>query len=170
MLANPKVTAFHGVRLTFETVLPFDEVLSRFHAQVGVAAAAEIVRLARETSDENTFANLVEARFVGKSGFTLFSEIDHGGWIQRFGIQRRVLRLIFGNPLIAITMLCEDLSAALFVPVELLLMDESNGGASLAYVQPSSLIVINQNDRRLCAAARALDKKVFALIAAILED
>jgi hypothetical protein len=126
VLASPKVTTFHGVRLTFETALPFDEVLSRFRAQVGVAAAAEIARLAREAPNERAFADLVEARFVGKSGFMLFSEIDHGGWIERFGIQRRVLRLIFGNPLIAITMLCEDVSAALFVPVEMLLMDESD--------------------------------------------
>jgi hypothetical protein len=53
------------------------------------------VRLNRANSRE------IEKQFVGKSGFMLFSEIDHGGWIARFGIHRRVLRLIFGNPLIA---------------------------------------------------------------------
>ena len=35
----------------------------------------------------------------------LFGLFNHGGWITKAGIDRKVLRVILGNPLIAITML-----------------------------------------------------------------
>jgi uncharacterized protein (DUF302 family) len=162
--------AFGGVRVTLSTKRPFDEVLARFRAQVGNASVPEIVRLAAESPDEHTYAEEIEARYVGKSGFMLFAEINHGGWIARFGIHRRVLRLIFGNPLIAITMIREDISAGLFVPVELLLVDAPDGGTTLTYVQPSSLIAIDDNNSALRTAAEALDAKVSALMAAIFEN
>ena len=158
------------MRLTWRTDLSFDEVLSRFRAQVGNGTIPEIVRLAAAAPDERAYAREIEARYVGKSGFMLFSEIDHGGWIARFGIHRRVLRIIFGNPLIAITMIREDISAALFVPVELLLAERLDGGATLTYVQPSSLIVIDPEKYALRKAAEALDSKIFALMNAIVNN
>jgi hypothetical protein len=96
----------------------------------------------------------------------VFSEIDHGGWISKFGIKRRSLRWILGNPLIAITMIRHDITAGLFAPVELLLSEANDGsGCILTYVKPSSLIVIREN-AELKVAARALDKKFEALIVA----
>jgi hypothetical protein len=94
----------------------------------------------------------------------LFFEMNHGGWIERFGIKRKLVRWIFGNPLIAITMLRHDLSAGLFVPVELLLMEQADGrGSVIVYVRPSSLISVGE-DAGLRAAAEALDLKVEALV------
>jgi uncharacterized protein (DUF302 family) len=169
-LALTEIKSFGGIRLTLRTKLPFDEVLARFRVQVGNVSVPEIVRLATESPDEHTFAKEIEARYVGKSGFMLFAEINHGGWIARFGIQRRALRLIFGNPLIAIKMIREEISAGLFVPVELLLVDAPDGGTTLTYVQPSSLIAIDHDNSALRTAAEALDAKVSALMAAIFED
>jgi uncharacterized protein (DUF302 family) len=85
--------------------------------------------------------------------------------MRAYGLNRRVLRIIFGNPLIAITMLREDISAGLFAPVELLLLD-NDSGTTIQYVQPSSLIVINDNPP-LLKAAQALDEKLSALISTI---
>jgi hypothetical protein len=77
------------------------------------------------------------------------------------------VRWILGNPLIAITMLRQDIAAGLFVPVELLLVDNTeSGGALLIYVRPSSLIAMN-GDPELLAAARALDAKFEALISRV---
>jgi hypothetical protein len=47
-------------------------------------------------------------QYVGDSGFMLFQEMDHCRWIEKFGIKRRLIRWIFGNPLIAITMIRRD--------------------------------------------------------------
>jgi hypothetical protein len=67
-------------------------------------------------------------------------------------------------------MIREDISAGLFVPVELLLVDAPDGGTTLTYVQPSSLIAIDHDNSALRTAAEALDAKVSALMAAIFED
>jgi hypothetical protein len=59
-------------------------------------------------------------------------------------------------------MLRHDLTAGLFVPVELILVEEHDGRCSLTYVRPSSLMVVETNDA-LLAAARQLDAKLQAL-------
>jgi hypothetical protein len=76
----------------------------------------------------------------------LFHEIDHGGWLPRFGINRRVVRWILGNPLIAITMICHDIRAGLFAPPEVPVTEKDRGpGTTITYVRPSSLIFIEAN-------------------------
>jgi hypothetical protein len=52
-------------------------------------------------ASQEDYAREVTKRYVGESGFMLFGEIDHGGWIAKFGINRRIIRSILGNPLIA---------------------------------------------------------------------
>jgi uncharacterized protein (DUF302 family) len=95
----------------------------------------------------------------------LFAEIDHGGWLPKFGINRRSVRWILGNPLIAITMIRHDITAGLFAPVELLVTEAKDGhGATLTYVRPSTLMVIDENPP-LLDAAKALDEKYDRLVA-----
>jgi hypothetical protein len=67
--------------------------------------------------------------------------------------------------LIAITMLRHDVSAGLFAPVEVLLVDEDDG-SSLTYVKPSSLMVV-ENNPALLSAAEELDAKLAALAAKV---
>jgi hypothetical protein len=67
-------------------------------------------------------------------------------------------------------MIREDISAGLFVPVEMLLVGAPDGGTTLTYVQPSSLIAIDDDNSVLRAAAVALDAKVSTLMTAVFED
>jgi uncharacterized protein (DUF302 family) len=155
---------FTGVRVQLETPVSLDEVVKRLRGLMGQTDIPAIVDLARRVSSEEEYVREVSERFVGESGFMLFSEIDHGTWIERFGIKRKVLRWILGNPLIAITMIRHDITAALFVPVEVLLAEQPGGqGATVTYVRPSSLIAIGDNPE-LLAAAQALDAKLASLI------
>ena len=157
-------TSFNGVRVEVATSVGFDEVLSRLRALMGNAKLAEIVALAQEHTTEAEFARIVQDRFVGESGFMLFAEIDHGGWLSRFGIDRRTVRWILGNPLIAVTMIRHDIAAGLFAPVEILVTETEDGqGAIVTYVRPSSLMVIGENPP-LLAAATVLDAKFDALV------
>ena len=155
---------FTGRRISVDTPVPFTTVLDRLRALMGRASIPDLVELARAPIGEAEFAQSVNERFVGKSGFMLFSEIDHGGWISKFGINRRTLRLILGNPLIAITMIRHDLTAGLFAPVEILVTERENAqGTNVVYVRPSSLIVIDENPP-LRSAAEALDEKLSSLV------
>ncbi len=167
MTAQPSVRTreFTGVRIEVSTALSFDEVLMRLRNLVGHTSVSDIVAVAKNAASAEDYAREVEKRFAGESGFMLFSEIDHGGWTPIFGMRRKAMRWIFGNPLMAITMLRHDITAGLFVPVELLLIEEPDGGgATLIYVRPSSLIAIDGNPE-LLAAAQALDAKFEALVA-----
>jgi uncharacterized protein (DUF302 family) len=160
-------TSFTGVRLSVSSPLPFDDVIDRLRKAMGQSSLPKLVRLAQQPITEAEFAKTVQERFVGESDFMLFAELDHGGWLSKFGIQRRVLRWILGNPLLAITMIRHDITAGLFAPVELLITDDGNGGgATLTYVRPSSLMVVVENPP-LRSAAEKLDAKLDALVARV---
>jgi uncharacterized protein (DUF302 family) len=76
------------------------------------------------------------------------------------------LRVVIGNPLLAIPMLRHDLTAGFFAPVELILIEEADDQSSVTYVRPSSLMVVETNEP-LLAAAKELDAKLQALTAKV---
>jgi uncharacterized protein (DUF302 family) len=159
---------FSGVRVEVLTPRPFAEVLDRLRREVGSAPAAELDAATKRSRTADEFAREVNQR-VGPSGFVLFFEIDHGSWIGKFGIQRKALRWILGNPLIAITMIRHDIQAGLFVPVELYVVEQDgDAGTIVSYVVPSSLIAVGDN-RELREAAEALDRKLEHLVLAVTE-
>lgn len=156
---------FHGVRIEVATSIGFDEVLTRLGSLIGRANTSEIVALAQTDITQAHVVRIVQERLEGESGFMLFAEIDHGGWLSKFQIRRRAVRWILGNPLIARTMIQHDIAAGLFAPVEILITEAADGrGTTLAYVRPSSLMVIEEN-LPLLAMATLLDAQFDALIA-----
>jgi uncharacterized protein (DUF302 family) len=165
MATQVKNKSFKGIRTEVTTSLGFDEVIGRLRKQMGATSIAEVVALAKSAINAVEYTRQVEEKYVGESGFMLFGEIDHGGWLPKFGINRRTTRWILGNPLIAITMIRSDITAGLFAPVELLVTEAEEGlGATITYVRPSTLMVIEENPP-LLAAAKALDEKFDALVA-----
>ena len=159
----PRETRFDGVRVRYDSAKSYDELLAALLADIGEKPVS-LDHLATAT-DWESYQQQVESH-VGPSGFMLFKLIDHGAWIQKAGIDRKVMRVILGNPLIAITMLRHDVSAGLFAPVEMLLVDEGDGHSSLTYVKPSSLMVIEPNPE-LRSAAEELDAELAALAAKV---
>jgi uncharacterized protein (DUF302 family) len=161
---EPREIPFTGVRLRFDSSKNFDQLVDALLSDVGEKPVM-IDDIAINFESWDAYQEKVES-YVGPSGFMLFGLLNHGGWIKKVGIERKALRVIIGNPLIAITMLRHDLTAGLFAPVELLLVEEDNSRSSLIYVQPSSLMVVETNPP-LLAAARELDAKLAALASAI---
>lgn len=151
---------FDGVRVRYDSAKSYDEVVAALLADIG-DQPVPINTIAAETGDWESYRRKVESH-VGLSGFMLFGLVDHGAWIAKAGIDRKALRVILGNPLIAITMLRHDVTAGLFAPVELLILDRPGGGSSLTYVKPSSLMVVEPNPE-LQAAAAELDDKLAML-------
>ena len=148
---------FTGVRILVDTPLSFDRVSRRLKAEMGNADTPQILALAKAAHTELEFADEVTKRYVGRSGFMLFAEIDHGTWLTAFGIHRRSARWVLGNPLIAVTMIRHDITAGLFAPVELLITEHEDGeGTNIVYIRPSSL--------PLRQAAEILDTKPAALV------
>jgi uncharacterized protein (DUF302 family) len=165
--SEPHEISFTGVRLRFDSTKSFDDLVDALLADVGDEPVV-LDDLARRFDDWESYEREVQA-LIGPSGFMLFTSWNHGAWIKKAGIDRKVLRVVIGNPLIAITMIRHDVTAGLFAPVELLLTEEENGGSALTYVVPSSLVVIEPN-QPLRAAAEALDAKLAALAAKVTAD
>ena len=155
----PREIRFEGVRVRYDSAKGYDELLAALLADIGDKAVS--LDEVATASDWQSYQDTVEP-LAGPSGFMLFNLIDHGAWITKAGIDRKVMRVVLGNPLIAITMLRHDVTAGLFAPVELLILDEGEGRSSLTYVKPSSVMVVEKNPE-LLAAAEELDAKLAAL-------
>jgi hypothetical protein len=151
---------FTGRRLRFDSEKSVGDLLAALYGDIG-ATPVPINDIAARHPDWDGYEREV-ASHAGPSGFMLFAVLDHGAWIGKAGIDRKVVRLVIGNPLIAITMIRHDVTAGLFAPVELLATEETGDRSSLTYVVPSSLMVVTP-DPPLLAAARELDAKLFAL-------
>lgn len=158
---------FDGVRLRYASAKSFDGLVDAVLADVG-RDPVPIDDIGKLYASWEAYEREVQS-YVGPSSFMLFGAFDHSEWIPKAGIKRKVLRLIIGNPLIAITMLRHDVTAGLFAPVELLLTEEDNGTSALTYVVPSSLMVVEPNPP-LLSAAQALDAKLAALAAKVAAD
>jgi uncharacterized protein (DUF302 family) len=158
--SEPHETRFEGVRVRYDSAKNYDDLLAALLADIGERPVS-LDDLTKASNSWESYQQQVEP-LVGPSGFMLFTLFDHGAWIAKAGIDRKVLRVILGNPLIAITMLRHDVSAGLFAPVEVLLIDEGGGRSSLTYVKPSSLMVVEHNPE-LLSAAKELDAKLAAL-------
>ena len=91
----------------------------------------ELGAAVRDCATQEIFVQRMQ-EIAGDSGFMLFFEMDHGAWLKTFGTHRKVVRWIFGNPVIAYTMLKHDIAAGLFAPIEFLLFEnESAQGNSI---------------------------------------
>jgi uncharacterized protein (DUF302 family) len=161
---SPREITFQGVRVRFDSKRCFDEVVRALLADVGEKPLM-IDDLPAKFERWESYKAEVESH-AGPSGFILFTVMNHGAWIKKVGIQKKVLRFIIGNPVIAITMLRHDLTAGLFAPVELIVIEEDQDQSSLTYVRPSSLMAVETNET-LLAASRELDAKLQALAAKV---
>lgn len=160
-------TRFGGVRVRYDSAKSYDELVAALLADIG-EKPVPIDDIANAVDSWEAYQLQVESH-VGSSGFMLFGLFNHGGWITKAGIDRKALRVILGNPLIAITMLRHDVTAGLFAPVELLLVEEDNDHSSLIYVKPSSLMVVEPN-LELLDAAEELDAKLASLATKVTRD
>jgi uncharacterized protein (DUF302 family) len=164
---SPIIRSFNGQRVQYQTTRSFDEVLASLRKHVGHTTVSEVNQQGAGGATREEFEQRVEA-FAGDSDFMLFLEVKHSEWLRIFGINRKVIRWVFGNPIIAYTMIRHDITAGLFAPVELLLYENESGvGSTILYDLPSSLMILDENPP-LLEAAKALDQKLADLIAQII--
>src|ERR1700761_8129565 len=96
----PREIPFDGVRVRYDSAKGYDEVLTALLADIGEKPVLLDV-LTMTAGDWQTYQDKV-GPLAGPSGFMLFNLIDHGSWIPKAGIDRKVMRVVLGNPLIAI--------------------------------------------------------------------
>jgi len=149
-----------GVRVQISSKKPYDRLLASLLEDIG-ESPIDLTALDRAHSSRECYQAAVK-ELEGPGGFMLFGLIDHGAWTAEAGASRRSMRVILGNPTLALTMLKHDMKAGLFAPVELLLLEKPGNESYLIYVKPSSLMVVESNEE-LLSAAQVLDEKLHAL-------
>ena len=145
-MSKPDVreSPFNGVRVLYDSARSYDRLLADLLADIG-ERPVPIDDIAKKFHGWESYEQEVQSHF-GPSGFMLFGLVNHGGWISKAGIH--------------------DVTAGLFSPVEVLLLDEGEGLSSLIYVKPSSLMVV-ENNPELLSAAEKLDATLAALAAKV---
>jgi len=69
---------------------------------------------------------------------SIFGFRDHGALLGVTGLQGRAIQYDIGNPLTASKMTRHQLSAALYAPIRVLLLEDANGVVSFEYDRPLS--------------------------------
>ena len=84
---------------------------------------------------------------------------------------RGLIRFLFGNPLIAVTLLREDVEAGLHVPVECCFVELEDGGTKMVMMMPGGLVAGHQGaseNQRLKEAVAVLEEKVMKLVGEVM--
>ncbi len=153
------------VRLT--TDKPFEEVTKAFEAPVGKFDAD--VRREATGSGDTEEAKAKIAAMTGPSGFMLFGTNDHGALLRLAGQKRKAIQYVVGNPLFALQMTQRDIRASLYAPLRVLIYENEEGKTCVEYDRPSSLFGQFGN-AEITAVAVVLDRKLEALVAAVIES
>src|SRR5580698_11017926 len=98
--SNPHEISFTGVRLRFDSKKSVDELVSALLSDVGEKPLM-IDELPAKFESWESYKAEVESH-VGPSGFILFALLNHGAWLKKVQIRQKVLRVVIGNPLLAI--------------------------------------------------------------------
>lgn len=119
-------TTYQTTRITRTYDKSFDKVVERLHSSIKKPGGTGLGILDQLSSKE-AFEKVTNAA-LGPHEFMQFQQFNHGDWMSLYGVNggRKVARIIFGNPQIAITMIKHDISAALFVPVEVLIVERED--------------------------------------------
>lgn len=137
----------------------YEELISEFEAVA--SGQGEHGQLAEALSAANTAQEWEESLkdLMGSSGFGRAFSMDHGRWLGFYGTSAKLKKYLFGNPIVAETLLRHDSRAGLHVPLALLIYEDADGHGCVAYDLPSSILRFIDNPE-LQEAAAALDAKV----------
>lgn len=142
----------------------YEEVVRAFEAAVGDAEHDEVAEALTRVDSVGDWEQAMTALF-GPAGFARVFSLDHGRWLNFYGGKTvaKAKKYVYGNPIVAETMLRHDLRAGLQVPLSIMIREDVDGHARVSYDLPSSVMGFVDNPD-LAKAASALDAKVIAFV------
>jgi uncharacterized protein (DUF302 family) len=135
-----------------EITASLEKLLGRFDPQV-ISTFAKDPHLADQQLQ----------KMEGEENLMIFQVLDHGGLFKLIGQSRKAKRYTIGNPRIAFQMTRHEIRAGLYVPFNMLVVDQGNNTVRVEYDRPSSLL--NQfGNAQVSEVAAQLDSKIERLI------
>lgn len=145
----------------------FEEYIARFERQLGRPdAGAYEEKLKR--GNEQEVRSLIKAQ-EGTSGLMLFAAYDYGALLQTKVALRKARLYMVGNPLLTTRLANQDLRAAFYLPVRILVYGDRSNRVQVEYEQFSSCVAPLQNGE-VDRAARELDVTLANLVQGASED
>jgi len=150
-------------RVSVTSSKPFDDVVAALEARIGHPDMS-VFRKQITAAQNEAEVEQVGQSAVGPSGLLEFARYDLGEVLRKEsgGKDRRVLRLVVGNPLIMKQMVKPVPDAGSYAPVTILI-DERPDGVHLSYDRMASYLAPYGNPEA-SNVARDLDSKIEALL------
>src|SRR5262245_63216865 len=100
-------------------------------------------------------------------GFTVFNVIDHSGVAERVGVRMPDSKLVmFGKPTVGAAVMLAAPTAALDLPLKVLVWEDGNGAVSVSYNSPGFLAARHHAEGALRAPFDAVQSIVEAVLGA----
>jgi Domain of unknown function DUF302 len=152
--ADPMVTkqTFQVEHVKIESTRKFAEVEAALDA--GIPQLDPAIGAALTNGEEKRAKEL-----GGRAELFIFLKRDHGALLQITGRPRKALQYEIGNPLTATRMTRQQIPAALYAPLRVVLYENKGGGATFEYDKPSTLLG-QFGDEHVTAVGRELDAEL----------
>jgi hypothetical protein len=147
-----------AVQMSHATVvvaIEFERFISTFESLLGKYDSA----VADQIRKDPQAADLMLQAMEGEQSLMIFSKLNHGGLFSLIGQSRKAMRYTIGNPRIALQMTRHDVRAALYVPFNILVIENDDGSTRVEYDLPSSLLG-QFGDPDILQIATQLDQKI----------
>jgi uncharacterized protein (DUF302 family) len=158
--SSPIVTRFTVEHIVVPSSRSYEEVLIALEARVGIPGDWEV--LPRQLASMHlSWEQVVEMTqpLIGTSGFTTFVKMEQGILLSLTGKPKKITQYSLGNHMIGVYMLEYLPEVGLYAPPRLLVYEDYEGHAYIAYDRLTSLVSQYQNEE-VTNIARLVDLKM----------
>ena len=144
---------------TVVVAVEFEKFIATFESLLGRYDPTVAVQIRTDPQAADRMLQAME----GEQNLMIFWKLNHGGLFSLIGQSRKALRYTIGNPRIALQMTQHDVGAALYVPLNILIIENDGGSVRVEYDLPSSQLSQFGNADVLQIATQ-LDHKIKRLL------
>jgi hypothetical protein len=147
--------------VTVVVAVEFDKFITTLESLLGKYDPTVAVQISKDPQVADRMLQAME----GEQNLMIFWKLNHGGLFSLIGESRNAIRYTIGNPRIALQMTRHDIAAALYVPFNILVIENDGGSVRVEYDLPSSQLEQFGNPDVLHIATQ-LDQRIKGLLAA----
>ncbi|MFI5615156.1 DUF302 domain-containing protein [Amycolatopsis sp. NPDC051903] len=152
------ITQYTVENYEYVTDKTYEEVVAAFDAVLGDVEYGRFTEILKAAETREEWERAV-TEVLGTSGMLRFFTVDHGKWMGFYGHAVKAKKYVYGNPLIAETMMRHDTRFGQQAPNRLQVYEDADGHARVSYDLPSSIFGFIGNEE-LTRTAYGLDAKV----------
>ena len=144
---------------TVVVAIEFEKFISTFESLLGKYDPIVGAQIRKDPQVADRMLQAME----GEQNLMIFWRLNHGGLFSLIGQSCNAMRYTIGNPRIALQMTRHDIRAALYVPFNILVIENDGSSVRVEYDLPSSLLS-QFDDPEILQIATQLDQKIKGLL------